>query len=348
MVAALQALGIPVMPVHMRPAPGQRRAAGLQTVSPAAAPFTVNLFYANGDDMRGFVREYGENFFAGRYSIGVWWSEIIPAPARWARSSRILDEIWVCSDHVRAALASVVEVPVLKMPQPVPLPVSTSQTRPEVGFPDGFVFHSMFDYASTIARKNPLGLVDAFRQAFAESSGAHLVIRSLNGGRHRRSRRLLEDAASDRHDIHVGDGYVAPGTKNAMLAHCDCYVSLHRAEGFGLLLAEAMRLARPTIATGWSGNLEFMTPANSYLVDYTMSRVGPGAWPYPADGQWADPDLEHAAAQMSEVFHNAASAAARGRIAAQDLRDRHDPVTVGLQVQRRLEQIHDGLGDGTV
>ncbi len=127
-----------------------------------------------------------------------------------------------------------------------------------------------------------------------------------------------------------------------MLAHCDCYVSLHRAEGFGHSLAEAMRLGKPVIATRWSGNLEYMTEANSYLVDYTMSRVGHGSWPYPPASWWAEPDLDHAAELMRAVFNDPASAATLGGLAAREIGSRHDPKTVGAAIGARLREIHDG------
>jgi hypothetical protein len=339
MLVTLEAHDVPVVPVNTRPALGERCDPDLATVPAAAAPFTVNMFCVNGDGMRGFMRKQGRAFLDGRYSIGIWWWEVPPAPARWAEVSRSLDEIWVCSDHVLDAIAPIVDVPVMKIPQPVPLPIPDATPRRSLGFPDGFVFHSVFDYSSTFARKNPIGLVEAFRRAFAEDSGAHLFIRSINGKRDSRSRRLLESAAAGRPDIHIVDRYVSPGEKNAMLARCDCYVSLHRAEGFGLPLAEAMRLEKPVIATGWSGNLEFMTQANSYLVDYKLSRVGAGSWPYLPDAQWADPDLDDAARLMREVFADPRSAAARGRLAAREIGARHDPSEVGVTVAARLDDL---------
>lgn len=339
LLAALDARGIPAVPVHLRSASAQPCDAAVETVTPMAAPFAVNLFCLNGDGMRGFLREYGRAFFSGRYSIGVWWWEVIPAPARWTAASATLDEIWACSDHVRSALLPISHAPVLKMQEPVPFPVASAATREEIGFPPGFVFYFAFDYSSTSTRKNPVGLIRAFREAFSEHSGACLVIRSINGDRDPQGRRRIESAAAGRQDVRVIDRYVSPGTKNAMLAYCDCYVSLHRAEGFGHSLAEAMLLAKPVIATGWSGNLDFMTEANSYLVDYTMTSVGRGSWPYPASAAWAEPDLAHAARLMREVFADPDSAAARGRLAAREVGRTHGPAQVGAAIEARLNDI---------
>ena len=96
--------------------------------------------------------------------------------------------------------------------------------------------------------------------------------------------------------------------RDALVAACDCYVSLHRSEGYGLTMAEAMALAKPVIATSYSGNLAFMTPDTSYLVPYTPVSVENGAGPYPPGMEWAEPDIGEAARLMIHVFENQAEA----------------------------------------
>ena len=97
---------------------------------------------------------------------------------------------------------------------------------------------------------------------------------------------------------------------------CDCFVSLHRSEGFGLNLAAAMAAARPTVATGYSGNMTFMDQTSAFLVPYTLVDIGPNNAPYPADAVWAQPDVGAAADWIRSVFDDpghAAAVAARGR-----------------------------------
>ena len=103
------------------------------------------------------------------------------------------------------------------------------------------------------------------------------------------------------------------------MAACDCYVSLHRAEGFGLTMAEAMAIGKPVIATGYSGNVDFMSGENSYLVDYALGRVGPDCEIYPPEGEWAEPSIEHAAELMRRVRDEPAEAAAKGGRARADV-----------------------------
>ena len=136
------------------------------------------------------------------------------------------------------------------------------------------------------------------------------------------------------------DRYLDPLDNSSLTALCDCYVSLHRAEGFGFGPAEAMWLGKPVIATGYSGNLDFMTAENSLLVDYRLVRIGPGAGPYPADARWADPDVEHA----GDVDARACSTTPSGPAdwvptAAADIRRTHSPTAVGAIMRRRLEAI---------
>ena len=119
----------------------------------------------------------------------------------------------------------------------------------------------------------------------------------------------------------------------------DCYVSLHRAEGFGYTLAEAMWIGKPVIATGYSGNVDYMTPENSYLVDHRLVAIGPGHDPYPAEGVWAEPDIEHAARLMREVFEHREEAARRGERAAREIRASHGPDVAGRVMAERLRVV---------
>ena len=151
-------------------------------------------------------------------------------------------------------------------------------------------------------RKNPLGLVEAFKQAFEPGEGPTLLLKTINARFRPEARERLRYAIGDRDDIRLVDALLEPAEMAALFRRADCYVSLHRAEGFGLTLAESMALGKPVIATGFSGNTDFMTPANSYLVDWTLTDVGPDAEHYPEDGTWAEPSLEHAAQLLREVY----------------------------------------------
>ncbi len=178
---------------------------------------------------------------------------------------------------------------------------------------DKFLFLFSFDYLSVFKRKNPLAVIEAFTRAFGSGERVGLIIKCINHDRDPAAHAELRAAASAHPEIEVIDRYLDPLDNSSLAALCDCYVSLHRAEGFGFGPAEAMWLGKPVIATGYSGNLDFMTPENSLLVDYRLVPIGAGADPYPADAQWADPDIQHAASLMRGLFDDPERAQRAGR-----------------------------------
>jgi len=343
-VAALERADMPVATVGLSAsASRQEHEYETDTLEPT---FPVNLICVNADMLPTFAERAGPGFFFDRYSIGLWWWEVNEFPERFFRAFDHVDEVWVGSHFVADAISAVSPVPVVKVTMPVSMPEIEAFDRGDLGLPEGFVFLFVFDYHSVFERKNPLALVEAFGQAFPEGSGASLVLKSINSEHHPVEHRRLIAAAEEHRDIHVIDRYVTAAEKNAMFAGCDCYVSLHRSEGFGNTLAEAMYLGKPVIATGYSGNMEFMTPQNSYPVDYALRPVGDDAGPYPATGEWAEPDVGHAARLMRHVFEARQEATERGRTAAEDLRRNHSTEVAGRAMAERIRRVRARLGAG--
>jgi len=338
-VSGLDAVQIPVLPVHGSWRPSSRQDHSYAMFDTAAAAFPVNLVCVNADVLPQWASQAGSEFFAGRYTIGFWWWEVLSFPPEWLPAFDLVDEVWVATQHVADALMPVSPVPVTKVTLPVTTPSVTRRSRGELGLPSGFLFLYLFDFHSVFERKNPCGAIEAFKRAFPPGSGASLVIKCINQDYHPDTHEALLVAASEHADVHVVDRYVSASEKNAMIASADCYVSLHRAEGFGLTPAEALCMGKPVIATRYGGNLEFMNDRNSWLVDYELGPIGPGNAPYPADGVWADPDLDQAAAFMREVARGSAIAIRRAKQGIEDMRTLHSPKVAGLSMQRRLESI---------
>ena len=140
-------------------------------------------------------------------------------------------------------------------------------------------------------RKNPLAVVEAFTRAFQPGEGPHLLVKSINGHHRVNELERLRAVAAAPAGCHRPRCVPGARAQIALTASCDCYVSLHRSEGFGLTMAEAMSHGKPVIATGYGGNLDFMTQENSYLVPYELVAVGQDARPYPSTAMWAEPDL---------------------------------------------------------
>jgi glycosyltransferase involved in cell wall biosynthesis len=285
------------------------------------------------------VETTGKRLLQERRTIGFWWWEVDRFPAAMAWASYLVDEVWVGSKHVQEAIAPRVSVPVHVFPVPVVRPRIESVARRDYGLPDGrFAFVFSFNFRSIFERKNPLGLIDVFSQAFRKDEGPILVIKSVGGRYHGDQLGRLHAAADRRRDIFLLEGGLPAARYHGLMAACDAYASLHRAEGFGLTIAEAMALGKPAVATGYSGNLEFMNEANSYLVASTPVPVPADLEPYAAGGVWAEPDPDDAAAMLRRVVDRPTEARARTDVALGDFAARHSLEVAATFVARRVAE----------
>jgi hypothetical protein len=291
----------------------------------------------NADELPDFVTRLGEDYFEGP-RIGIWGWETNSVPHRWQRAFALIDEIWVYSAFMVENIGAVAPVPVVALPPPVNRPDDGLQPL-RLGVPEGFLFLFVFDYLSTVQRKNPVGLIEAFKLAFAPGDGPQLLIKTINAPLRPLAEEEVLWAAHGRPDIHVVDRSLSGEELGRLMLACDCYVSLHRAEGFGLTMAEAMALGKPVIGTGYSGNVDFMNSDNSYLVDFTIGRVGAECEIYPPEGEWADPSVEHAAELMRRVYKNPQDASRLGARAAQDVAAKLSPSATGTAMRTRLEEL---------
>jgi glycosyltransferase involved in cell wall biosynthesis len=300
----------------------------------------INIVCVNADQTPVFARKMTPNFFAGRHTAAVWFWEVEDIAPELYGAFNFVDEIWVASDFILKAFAKISPKPIFKFNLPILKPVTDdSLSRSDVGLPDRFTFLFSFDFMSVLERKNPFAIIEAFRRAFRPHEGPALVIKTINGDKRMLDLEKLRFAAQVHPDIRVVDGYVSPVEKNTMMALCDCYVSLHRSEGYGLTMAEAMGLGKPVIATGYSGNLDFMTAENSYLCSYIFREIGPESPPYPATSRWAEPNLDEAAAYMRHVYENPDEAEQRGKFAADQIARLHSPAAAGITLRQRIDAI---------
>ncbi len=323
MVSVMDAAGFErgIYPFRLSRSPRRLPSPGSQSVR---TDLNTNLVWINPDQLGQFADEVGRGFFEGRHTVGYWaWETESPPPAK-AAVNQLVDEIWAPSEFSRRAIQTAMAKPVLTFPHTVFQPQPDEGRDPrELGVPDGFVFLFLFDFFSTLSRKNPLGLIEAFCRAFRPSEGPTLVLKSINGWHVPNERERIACRIAERDDIVLVDQCFTAAECATMLARADCYVSLHRAEGFGLTIADAMALGTPVIATGYSGNLDYMSEENSYLVPATPTRVGPEAGPYPAEDVWGEPDLDIAAELMRRVYEAPDEARRKGCRARRDILTTH-------------------------
>ncbi|HEV2752647.1 MAG TPA: glycosyltransferase family 4 protein, partial [Solirubrobacteraceae bacterium] len=334
---ALEAAGALVAPLALTHASAPRDGAGRPARGEPVHDTT--LVCTTPEGMPAARDELGAAAFEGRRVIGLWWWEVQGLPGRWARSFDGVDEVWAGSRFVADVLGAVAPVPVVAMPLPVASPVAGEVDRAALGLPgEAFLFGFVFDHASGFARKNPLGLIEAFTRAFpGDGRGSeHLVVKAGGGERHPEEHAALLVAAAAHPRVHVLEGHLPAAQKNALIAALDCYVSLHRSEGFGLTIAEAMLLGVPVVATDFGGSRDLVTPFTGWPVDWRAQAIGPGQAPYPPEGTWAAPDVEHAAAVLREVRGSPEEAARRAARAREDVGREHAPAAAGAVMVARL------------
>ncbi|MGY2877171.1 glycosyltransferase involved in cell wall biosynthesis [Marmoricola sp. URHA0025 HA25] len=291
----------------------------------------------NADQLPHVVHELDLGSVRGD-RIGVWFWELEVFPERFHGSFALVHEVWVASEFTRAAVAAATDMPVRTIPLPMPAAPAepTRFSRSALGLPaDRFVFLTNFDYFSSYRRKNPIAAIRAYAEAFSPSDGACLVVKSINGHLRPEDADRVKAHAHGRPDILFLDHYVSSAAMLAMIELADVYVSLHRSEGYGLNLADAMVRGTPVIATGYSGNLEFMDAGTALLVGHDLVEVGPDAFPYDPDAIWADPHVGEAAQAMRLLFDDAAA----GRALADRARDS----TSRFSLERAGREVRDLL-----
>ncbi len=310
-------------------------------------PHPINLLHIGPDLFDQFLDEGGGAYLRGRFNIACWAWELPDFPRRWESHFAHINEIWVPSQFNVDTISAVAPVPVIRMPHAIApwLPVRRCD-RSLFGIPaDAFCFLYVFDCASSIERKNPLGLIEAFKLAFGTGDRAMLVLKFARGHEDPTGARAIAKAAEGA-NISIIDEVLPRAELNALINHCDCYISLHRSEGFGLTLAEAMSLGKPVIGTNYSGNVDFMTPANSYLVDCHLVEIARSFDQYTQGSHWAQPDTRHAAALMRQVCSNPVAAGQIGRQARRDILRTLHPRVVGTKMRDRLFRCLDRRSTG--
>jgi len=305
--------------------------------------YSTNLFCINANEMDLALSYLGSDQFAGHYNIGCWMWELSLFPQAWSSNFRYVQEIWAQSRFVQTSIAEKSPVPVIWMPQVVEPGLADAALGNALGVPKGvFSFLFLFDFTSYVTRKNPEAVIDAFCSAFPPErhEGVALVIK-LQGGSQKPSEyahfmRALKDRDAR---IILIDAALSGNQMRGLISACHAFVSLHRSEGFGRGLAESMYYGKPTIATAYSGNMDFTSAETSGLVNYQLVPVQPGQYPHWEGQLWAEPDTAHAAHWMRKLFEDQDLCHKLGAHAARAIRASHGALAVGQRMRLRLKEI---------
>ncbi|TWB67818.1 glycosyl transferase family 1 [Nitrospirillum amazonense] len=301
----------------------------------------VTCFCLTGFDTGRYLVERGEARFRESYVVGYWPWELPHWPRPWSVAFELVDEVWVSSRFTQDALQLVSPVPVIYMPMCVRLAPPVLFDRSTLGAILGnFLFLYVFDANSYLERKNPAGVIAAFRRAFPTmTEPVGLVLKVMNAPPDSAAWEAVAEAARQDPRIRI----IAMTTTRAevlgLIEACDAYVSLHRSEGFGRTIAEAMLLERPVVATGWSGSDELITQDTALAVRSALIPVEPGAYPLADGTHWADPDLDHAAYCLRQTVQDSHGRAKRVAVARSRVEERHSAAAVGARYRERLNLI---------
>ena len=276
---------------------------------------------------------------AYRISMPAW--ELEEFPEAWISAFDGVDEVWAQTAWMQRMLAPRLDKPVVRMPVMLTLDRPVPQPRSRFGLPDDrFLFYFAFDFLSFIERKNPNGAVAAFRLLPKANAAPRpmLVIKTMNGHHAPAAHAAFMASVASDPDIAVIDEVLTRDDTLSLLAVTDCVLSLHRCEGLGLMVAEAMALGVPVIATDYAATTELLSARTGYPVSYRLVALKPGEYPM-GDGQsWADPDIAHAAWLMQRVMRDPTDARRRTTVARLHLEANHGRAAVlGRQLARLSE-----------
>lgn len=293
---ALRAAGVPTNAIDIEPTWSPRRG----DPEPYDTLYDTTILVATAERNEQLRELFGEIIAGSKLVIGHWSWELPVAPPEHLPAIAAVDQIWASTSFMTDSYAALTDKPCCVLPPRFPEPQLVAERRARIG---PITFLVMFDHLSVIERKNPFAAITAFQRAMDGDSlpAARLIIKTLNGDVLPESAQRLAEAVGDDPRIEIRDVHLTDEENAQLLADADVMVSLHRSEGVGLHLAEAMWLGLPVLASRFGGNTEFMDDACAALVDVTLTSVGEGVRSYPADGTWGEPDLDHATEWMRRL-----------------------------------------------
>jgi glycosyltransferase involved in cell wall biosynthesis len=323
MAAAACHLGLPVWTIDLPP-PVDAAPEVAATLSDDPPPNVPLVLHVNAPMLPLALLRLPGSVTRNRPIVGYWAWEMPEVPPEWRPALACVTEVWVPSRFTAAALEPLLPGRIRIVPPALAVvpPVPSSLDRAAFGLPqDAVMVLVSFNLASSFARKNPFAAIAAFRGAFGDRPDRILLLK-VGHPEHAPAdfARLAQMAHAP--NIRLETHTLPPEDRHALTACADIVLSLHRGEGFGLVLAEAMLLGKPVVATGWSGNTDFMDGSNAALVGYRLVPARDDRSVY--RGLWAEPDVAEAAALLRTLADDAAARRDLGERARLSTLDRLD------------------------
>lgn len=306
------------------------------------APYSINLVLMGPSEGKRILAHYPEDFFKNKYNIFYlnWESEYISS--EYVENLRLYDEIWVPAQYCKEIVEKYLTAPVKVIPYPIAIELDNNSDEEAERFynPDSFNFFFMFDYNSTLERKNTINLINAFEKAFGKTdTTVSLIVKTSKSTKFLKEKELLESHINGFKNVKIVEKIYDKQTLYKIIKGCDAYISLHRSEGFGLTMAEAMFFGKPVIATNYSGNLEFMNQENSFLVDYTKTAISASIINYDSNTIWSEPSVDHAAELMKIVKENSEAVKIKAEKGRQTMLQDFSVERIGNLVKEKVQNI---------
>jgi glycosyltransferase involved in cell wall biosynthesis len=343
MLTAIESAGLPfaIYPFNKN-VEARRIGPFLETRYDREGIYDINVAYMAVEQLPHYFSQLQKQVLLSRYNILRTYWELAEAPPAWGALLNPIDELWVPNSFVADAFRPIFNRKITVIPVCIDVNRKQKFSREHFGLDnDRFYFMFSFDYHSGTARKNPLGVVQAFSYAFPDEQTKVGLLIKTTGPKELDPTvsQQLENVSHLDKRIKILNGSVGRDEMLSLMDDCDCYVSLHRSEGFGLGMAEALALERPVIATDYSGNREYLTANTGFPVPFSLRKLLPGEYQMGEGQSWAEPDLSAAVGLMRTIFDDQAERERRSANGKQYIEAHYAGGTVVRMIQDRLDEI---------
>lgn len=305
----------------------------------------INLIQVSPSEVLHFFEYFDYSLFKGKYNIlyVAWESETIPED--YIVNINLFDEVWTPSEYCKKCLEKFIALPIKVIPHPINIDLKPTEDEDALNFftKDFFNFLFIFDYNSSIERKNVINLIKVFKDTFDKyENNAFLTIKTSKSNRFADEKEQILQAIGDSKKIKIVEKIFDKNSLNYIISNCDSYISLHRSEGFGLTMAEAMYFGKPTIGTNYSGNLQFMNHENSFLIDAQKVSYGSDDLNYGSNTIWSEPSLEKASEYLKKVYEGETDVKIIAEKGRETIANDFSLSGIGKLIKKRCEELISG------